>query len=133
MLIGIRSFQSPKKATIKQEPAGEPPKSQFARLVDELGVALIPSYSPQARGRVERLLGTLQDRLAKELRRAGADTFDETNLVLETFLPKFNVHFGQTRRKLKTFVPPMKGRCFRSSILSQQASCRCETYNVSPV
>ncbi len=88
-------FRSPKKATLEQELSGEPPRSQFGRLVDELGIELIPSYSPQGRGRVERLFGTLQDRLVKELRRAGAETFEEANRVLEVFLPRLNVRFGQ--------------------------------------
>jgi len=69
--------------------------SQFGRLVDELGIELIASYSPQARGRVERLFRTLQDRLVKELRRAGASTLEEANAVLAAFLPRFNARFAQ--------------------------------------
>ncbi len=88
-------FQSPKKATIEQELAGERPRSQFGRLVDELGVELIPSYSPQARGRIERLFGTLQDRLVKELRRAGATTLEEADRLLQNYLPRFNARFAQ--------------------------------------
>jgi transposase len=88
-------FQSPKKATIEQELAGERPRSQFGRLVDELGIELIPSYSPQARGRIERLFGTLQDRLVKELRRAGAATLEEADDALRKYLPRFNARFAQ--------------------------------------
>ena len=86
-------FQSPKQATLEQELAGELPRSQLGRLVDELGIELIPAYSPQAKGRIERLFETLQDRLVKALRRAGARTLEEANRVLAHFLPGFNRRF----------------------------------------
>ncbi len=88
-------FQSPKKATIEQELAGERPRSQFGRLVDELGIELIPSYSPQARGRIERLFGTLQDRLVKELRQAKVSTLEQADPLLLEFLPRFNTRFAK--------------------------------------
>jgi len=87
-------FQSPQKVTLEQQLAGERPRSQFGRLVDELGIELIPARSPQARGRVERLFGTLQDRLVKELREAGASTLKQANQVLRDYLPKFNARFS---------------------------------------
>jgi transposase len=86
-------FQSPSKATLEQELAGELPKSQYGRLLEELGVELIAAQSPQAKGRVERLWGTLQDRLVKALRKAGANDLESANRVLKTFLPKFNQRF----------------------------------------
>jgi len=88
-------FQSPKKATIEQQLAGEEPRSQFGRLVDELGVELIPAYSPQAKGRVERLFGTLQDRLVKALREARAGSLEEANQVLKEYLPRYNERFSR--------------------------------------
>ena len=54
----------------------------------------IPASSPQAKGRSERGWGTLQDRLVSELRRAGASTLTEANLVLACYLPRFNARFG---------------------------------------
>jgi len=89
-------FRSPKKATLEQELAGEAPRSQFGRLVDKLGIELIPSYSPQGRGRVERLFGTLQDRLLNELGLEKVDSLQEANRFLEDFLPRFNANFAQT-------------------------------------
>lgn len=86
-------FQSPKTATIEEQLAGQYPRSQFGRLLDELHIRLVPAYSPQAKGRVERLFGTLQDRLIKELRQARASTLDEANQVLEAYLPRFNDRF----------------------------------------
>ncbi|NIV29539.1 MAG: ISNCY family transposase [Anaerolineae bacterium] len=88
-------FQSPKKATVEQQLAGEAPRSQFGRLVDELGLELIPSYSPQARGRIERLFGTFQDRLIKEMTLAQISTLEAANHFLATFLPRFNAAFAQ--------------------------------------
>lgn len=88
-------FQSPKQATIEQKLAGERPRSQFGRLVDELGIELIPSYSPQAKGRIERLFGTLQDRLVKELRQAQVRTLEQADDLLLKFLPRFNDRFAK--------------------------------------
>jgi transposase len=86
-------FQSPTQATLEQELAGETPRSQLGRLLDELGIELIAARSPQAKGRVERLWETLQDRLVKALRKAGASNREEANRVLGDFLPKFNQRF----------------------------------------
>lgn len=86
-------FQSPIKATLEQELAGEQPRSQFGRLLAELGIELIAARSPQAKGRIERLWGTFQDRLVKALREAGASTLEEANQVLENFLPRYNQRF----------------------------------------
>jgi len=86
-------FQSPTKATLEQELAGEQPRSQFGRLLAELGVELIAARSPQAKGRIERLWGTFQDRLVKALREAGASTLEEANQVLGSFLPRYNQRF----------------------------------------
>ena len=86
-------FQSPSKTTLEQELTGEAPKSQFGRLLDELGIQLIAAQSPQAKGRVERLWGTLQDRLVKALRKAQASNLEQANQVLNSFLPKFNTRF----------------------------------------
>jgi transposase len=86
-------FQSPSQPSIEQELYGELPRTQFGRLVDELGIQLIAARSPQAKGRIERLWGTLQDRLVKELRKAGANDLESANRVLAAYLPKFNARF----------------------------------------
>ena len=86
-------FQSPSQPTIEQELAGELPRTQLGRLVDELGIQLIAARSPQAKGRIERLWGTLQDRLVKELRQAGACDVESANQVLAAYLPRFNARF----------------------------------------
>lgn len=69
--------------------------TQFQRAATTLRVELITAHSPQAKGRVERLFGTLQDRLVKELRLAGISTVDAANrFLLETFIPRFNAQFA---------------------------------------
>jgi len=74
-----------------QDRDGQPVLTQFGRALKELGIALIPAGSPQAKGRVERFNGTAQDRLVKELRLANACTMEQANKVLDkTFLPWFN-------------------------------------------
>jgi len=92
-------FQSPKKATIEEELAGKHPRSQFGRMLDELHVQLIPAYSPQAKGRIERLFGTFQDRLVKELRRVQAKTLEQANRALWAYLPSFNKRFQRAASK----------------------------------
>ncbi|MBW1704687.1 MAG: ISNCY family transposase [Deltaproteobacteria bacterium] len=69
--------------------------TQFGRAMEELGVEMIPGYSPQARGRSERWNGTWQGRLVAELRRAGIDTLDDANRYInEVFLPDMNKRFA---------------------------------------
>jgi transposase len=87
-------FQSPTRADTARHLADEPPRTQYGRLLDELGIELIAARSPQAKGRVERLWGTLQDRLVKALRKAGASTLEQANQVLDRFLPLFNQRFA---------------------------------------
>lgn len=68
--------------------------TQYARALKELDIELIHARSPQAKGRVERVFGTLQDRLVKELRLLGISTIAEANrFVWEVYLPKHNVKF----------------------------------------
>jgi len=113
-------FQSPAKATVEQQLAGEPPRSQFGRLMDELAIELIEARSPQAKGRVERLFGTLQDRLVKALREANACTLEEANQVLMAYLPKFNARFsvpseqtGSVYRPWPKDLQPERVFCFK--------------------
>ena len=67
--------------------------TQFSRAMDELGIQIIFAQSPQAKGRVKRTAGTLQDRLSTELRLAGATTIEQANTVLDQFLPRYNRRF----------------------------------------
>jgi hypothetical protein len=86
-------LRSPKEATIEDELAGREPQSQLQRVMYELGIVSIPAHSPQAKGRIERLWQTLQDRLIKEMTLAGVKNIDEANLFLPGFIARFNARF----------------------------------------
>jgi len=88
------TYQSPAEPTVEEQLAGTRPQSQFGRALSELGGDLIPAHSPQAKGRVERLFKTLQDRLIKELRLAGVATLEAANRFLEEYLPRYNRRFA---------------------------------------
>ena len=78
----------------KTEDPGEKTETQIGRALRELGIEWIAAHSPQAKGRVERCFGTLQDRLVKALRRAGVRTLEAANAYLEqVFLPMWNQRF----------------------------------------
>lgn len=84
--------------------------SQFERALRELGVKVIHANSPQAKGRVERLFGTLQDRLVKEMRLRGIRTKDEANVFLRRYLPTFNKKFRvPAAKKADLHMPLPKG------------------------
>jgi len=75
--------------------------TQFERAMKELNIGVIHAHSPQAKGRVEKLFKTLQDRLIKELRLNNISTIKEANEFLEKeFLPKFNARFMVESRSL---------------------------------
>lgn len=88
-------LRSPKEATLEDELAGRQPQSQVQRVMDWLGIEAIPAHSPQAKGRIERLWGTLQDRLTKEMRLAGVTSLEEANAFLPDFVIRFNDRFAQ--------------------------------------
>lgn len=91
---GIFQRSSRERESLEEQLSGERQPTQFGRALRELGIQSIFALSPQAKGRIERLFGTLQDRLVAELRLAGASTAEEANRVLADFLPRFNLHFG---------------------------------------
>jgi transposase len=88
------TYKSPAAPTVEEQLAGRMPHSQFERSLAELGVAVIHAHSPQAKGRVERLFRTFQDRLIKELRLAGVATLEVANRFVATYLPIYNRRFA---------------------------------------
>ncbi|OGH18003.1 MAG: hypothetical protein A2770_05005 [Candidatus Levybacteria bacterium RIFCSPHIGHO2_01_FULL_38_12] len=68
--------------------------TQFQKAMSLLDIKVINANSPEAKGRVERLFGTLQDRLVKELRLNNISSIDEANRFLKAFIPKFNARFS---------------------------------------
>lgn len=84
--------------SLEEELEGAQRPTQVGVALGELGIEAIYALSPQAKGRIERLWGTLQDRLASELRLARASTMESANAVLEAHLPRHNARFGKQAR-----------------------------------
>lgn len=80
--------------TMEEEMRGEQDQTHVGRALAALGIERIDALSPQAKGRVERLWGTLQDRLVSELRLAKAATLEEANAVLRRYVPEHNRRFA---------------------------------------
>jgi transposase len=90
----ITNDARPRPLTLDEQLRGHTrPPTQVGRALRELDIEWIPAHSPQAKGRIERLWGTFQDRLVSELRLARARTLDEANAVLQAFLPRYNARF----------------------------------------
>lgn len=81
--------------TLEEELRGEQDRTQVGRALGELGIEVIFALSPQAKGRVERLWGTLQDRLVSQLRLERVATLEQANATLERFRHKFNARFAR--------------------------------------
>ena len=81
--------------------------TQFAQVMRELGIQQIFAMSPQAKGRVERMASTFQDRLVTELRLAGATTMEEANAILQEYLPRFNQRFAVAAQQPETAYRPV--------------------------
>lgn len=84
--------------SVEEQLAGRREPTQFGRALAQLGITFIAAQSPQAKGRIERLWGVLQDRLTSELRLAGACDLDSANRVLRKFIADYNRRFARTPR-----------------------------------
>ena len=83
-------------ASLAEQLAGKQPQTQFERAMEQLGVERIPAHSPQAKGRVERMNGVLQDRLVKARRLAGINALESANRFLDgKYLRAFHRRFGR--------------------------------------
>ncbi len=101
------TYKSTAKPSIQDELDNVEPLSQFERALKELGVEVIHAHSPQAKGRIERLFGTLQDRLVKEMRLRGMRTLEEGNRFLAEYLPLYNRRFSVCPKEKGTFHRPL--------------------------
>ena len=88
------TYKSTAEPSIEDEINGTEPLSEFGRALRELGVNLIHAHSPQAKGRVERMFNTLQDRLVKEMNLRGINTIEEANKFLKSYLSSHNNRFA---------------------------------------
>lgn len=93
------TYKSWAKPTVEEELTGRESLSQFERALKELGIEIIHANSPQAKGRIERLFRTFQDRVIKEMRLRGIKTLAEANEFLGKYLPVFNARFNVIARE----------------------------------
>ena len=99
-------FHSPREPTIIEQLRQEEPLTQFGRACRELGIKIHKAYSPQAKGRIERLWEFMQDRLVVELRLSGIATLPEANQFLVRFLQRRNEQFTVTARDRHSLFRP---------------------------
>lgn len=108
---------SAQKTTLEDELTGRTPTTQVQRALATLGIRSVAAHSPQAKGRIERCFGTLQDRLVSELRLAGITTQEEANAFLPAFLPRYNQAFAVPAREPGTSYQPLEPTCDLAGIL----------------
>lgn len=102
------TYKINRQATVEEELRDAKPLSQFGRAMDQLGIELIFANSPQAKGRVERLFETLQDRLVKELRLAKITTKAAATVFFrEVYIPKHNAKFASLPRQPQNLHRPL--------------------------
>ena len=106
-LDGHSTYKSTAKPTIEEQLGGVGPLSEFERALKELGVEVSHAYSPQAKGRIERLFRTFQDRVIKEMRLRGIRTIEEGNKFLEAYLPLYNKRFSVRPREKEDVHRPL--------------------------
>lgn len=108
------------KETIDEQLAGRREPTQLGRILDDLQIEMITALSPQAKGRVERLWDTFQDRLVSELRLAGICTRDDANAFLLTYLPVHNERFARLPAETENAYRPVPAKLDLSVIFSFQ-------------
>jgi transposase len=108
-------FEAPAERADDGRDAGLP--SQFGRALVELGIRSIAAHSPQAKGRIERLWGTLQDRLVAELRLAGIDDRTAANAFLPAFMARHNERFAVSAAQAEADWLPVPGHVKLDQVL----------------
>src|SRR5712692_1552767 len=91
---------------LTEQLAGRRQPTQFGRALQQLGITYIPAHSPQAKGRIERLWGVLQDRLVSELRLARASNLASANQALRRFVADYNRRLARPARDAQTAWRP---------------------------
>lgn len=96
-----------KKRTIEEQMAGMKERQpQFARACNEVGITLKQAHSPQAKGLIECLWSSLQDRLPKDFIRLGIHTMEEANTCLPDFMTKWNCQHSHAPKEQESFLSP---------------------------
>lgn len=118
-------FWTDREPTMDEQLVNKRPTTEVGRGLEQLGVTWILAGSPQAKGRIERLWGTFQDRLVSELRLAGAKTPPQAQAVLDRYLPVHNRRFSKPARNAEPAWRKV------SSLQIQQALCFKERRTVA--
>src|SRR4030067_3733818 len=100
-LARLSAYKSPGKLSMQEAAEETDLLSEFERAAKELGVEVKHAYSPQAKGRIERLFNTFQDRVGKEMRVQGIKSIEEGKRVLAGYLPGYNRRFAVQAKKEK--------------------------------
>jgi hypothetical protein len=118
-------FRTAGPQPLAEQLRGDPLRTQFGRALHELGIEWIAAHSPQAKGRIERLFETLQDRLVKEMRLAGIDSIAAANHFLEMrFLPEWEQRFTVVPRGSRNAHRPLGREQRLEEILSVRVARR---------
>lgn len=104
--------------SLEEELEGRQRPTQLGRVLEELGIEQIAALTPQAKGRIERLWRTFQDRLRSELRLAGARELEQANEVLDGFLADYNRRFAQPAREAGNDFRPLSRKLNRDRLFS---------------
>jgi len=104
--------------------------TQFGRALSQLNIEIICANSPQAKGRVERAFGTLQDRLVKDLRLAGVSSIAAANAWLPGFITSYNTRFGRDPANAKDLHRPLTAADDLDEILAWREE-RTVTHNLT--
>lgn len=116
---GIFVPANPGDLSLEEQLAGKTKAhTQFGKALEELNIEHIEALSPQAKGRVERLWGTLQDRLVIELRLANINTIEDANRFAKEFIPRFNQRFAVVPEGSRSAYQPLSPSLDLDFILS---------------
>ena len=112
------TYKSMAKQTIEEELNDIRPMSHFEKSLAALDVEVIHAYSPQAKGRIERMFGTFQDRVVKEMRLSGVTNIAEGNTFLDSYLPEYNRKFAKEAMKQANYHRPVVNKRALDTILA---------------
>lgn len=113
-------FWTDREPTLEEQLVNKKPTTEVGRGLEDLGVTLILAHSPQAKGRIERLWNTFQDRLVSELRLAKAKTIEQAQAVLGRYLPEHNRKFSRPTLAEPAWRKPSRLEIQRALCFKQQ-------------
>ena len=104
---GKSVYVTEREPTLEEQLAGVEPATVFGQACQRLGIEIIRAWSPEAKGRIERCNGVYQDRLVKEIRLQGLESFEQVNQLLEEFDEELNERFSVCAAESVDFHRPV--------------------------